>query len=238
MNLEKELSDLKISSSEIPPNLCDLPVEIVQMIVKNLDLPRRVIIGRVCKTLRELVGRMEPLRVNDIKITVGSEGCEMKIEGYPIKYKTSEGGTLEESLNKMFDDLLHFVPDFQLNTISFRYNHIPSYKLFRSVFSKRVSQPLTIHNLFIKSFRILELCIAGPDYLNRKLLSVLEYHSMEQLDDDIIKVKVCRIKPIEIGKKAFTSEITSKYFREGQEDVYVDEPELLPPREQSSLYAR
>uniref|UniRef100_A0A1I7UYZ5 F-box domain-containing protein n=1 Tax=Caenorhabditis tropicalis TaxID=1561998 RepID=A0A1I7UYZ5_9PELO len=186
------------SSSKPPPNLCDLPVEIVEAIVKNLDLPRRVIVGRVCKTLRGIDNQLERPRVNDIKITVGSEGCEMKIEGYPIKYGKAD----EESLNNMFDDLLRFVSDFQLNTISFQFNDNPSYKLYRSQFLKRVPQPMNVQKLVVKVFN------KNDHIMEKEIVNssrIIELHFMEKLEDDFIKVKVVHLECVErIGTRWIT----------------------------------
>uniref|UniRef100_A0A1I7UI08 F-box domain-containing protein n=1 Tax=Caenorhabditis tropicalis TaxID=1561998 RepID=A0A1I7UI08_9PELO len=233
MNLEKELSDLKISSSEIPPNLCDLPVEIVDMIVKKLDFPERVKVGRVCKTLQKMVNRLKPYRVNDIKITFDSEECEMKMDGYTIKYKKPKGESLVKMINRMFDDLITLLPDCQVPNFTIRINGYPSYKLFRSLFLKRVPQPLTVHTYFMKALSSQEMSAEGGDFIKREMLRVAEYHFMDKLEDDIMKVKVFRLEPTEEDECDLLKVIDFiKYFREGQEDIYVDDPELLPPKEQ------
>uniref|UniRef100_A0A1I7U7L8 F-box domain-containing protein n=1 Tax=Caenorhabditis tropicalis TaxID=1561998 RepID=A0A1I7U7L8_9PELO len=197
MNSKLENSPMN-SFPKPPPNLCDLPVEIVEMIVKNLDLPRRVIVGRVCKTLLGIANQLESPRVNDIKITVGSEGCEMKIEGYPIKY----GKPDEESLDKMMNDLVTFVPDFQLNTVSFRFNDSPSQKLFRSQYLKRVSQPMKVQKLVIKMFN------KNDHIMEKEIVNssrIIEYRFLEKLEDDFIKLKVVHLECVErIGTRWIT----------------------------------
>uniref|UniRef100_A0A1I7T0W7 F-box domain-containing protein n=1 Tax=Caenorhabditis tropicalis TaxID=1561998 RepID=A0A1I7T0W7_9PELO len=231
MNLEKKLNDFKISSPNPPPNLCDLPVEIVEMIVKNLNLTRREIVGKVCKTLLEIVNGLKPPRCDDIKITFGPEGCEMKIDRYTIKYGKAD----EESLNEMLDDLMTLLPDFQLTNFTIRINDTQSYKLFRTLFSKRVPESLKVDTYVLKAFSFRDTAINVTWHYKRDLLSVLEYHEMERLKDDIIKVKVCRTRPpgiVDNVLRARTIEKFMKYFREGQEDIYVDDPDQLPPKEQ------
>uniref|UniRef100_A0A1I7TVM9 F-box domain-containing protein n=1 Tax=Caenorhabditis tropicalis TaxID=1561998 RepID=A0A1I7TVM9_9PELO len=195
------------------------------MIVKNLDLPRRVKVSRVCKTLREIVNGLKPPRCNEIRMNVSLERCEMIAEGYPIEYERPEGENLEECLEKMmeemFDDMLIFVSDLHLPILSARFNDKLSNRIFRSVAKKRFKKPLTIPSIFIKAFSGMHIY---------QLLCVAEIHYMEKLEDDVMRVEVSRNKYTgEEGNRweSCTKEISFKYFREGQEDIYVDESYYL-----------
>uniref|UniRef100_A0A1I7TSI5 F-box domain-containing protein n=1 Tax=Caenorhabditis tropicalis TaxID=1561998 RepID=A0A1I7TSI5_9PELO len=240
---EKELEDLNISntisSPKTLPNLCDLPLNVVQMIVKNLDLPRRVKVSRVCKTLREIVNGLKPPRCNEIKITVGSEGCEMIVEGYSIKYEKpeeeNEEGNAENIFGKMLDDLLIFVHNLQLPTFSIKLTDNLFNKTFLAVFEKCVPQKLKVYTLVVKVFSFWDIYV-GPACVDREANRVVEYHYMEKSADDIVKVKVSRNECTgEVGDrwKTCTNTVFFKYFREDQENIYVDEPELLPPKNKS-----
>uniref|UniRef100_A0A1I7TX29 F-box domain-containing protein n=2 Tax=Caenorhabditis tropicalis TaxID=1561998 RepID=A0A1I7TX29_9PELO len=238
--IEKSSSGLHLSnmmsSSKKPPNFCDLPIEMLEMIIKKLDLPRRVIVGRLCKTLRILVIRMKPCCCNELRMTVSSKGCELHVEGYPIKYETPLEDKLEDSLRmimeKMCDDLLFFIPDFQLNTITFRFDDHFSYNIFRPIYKQRFPQPLEVHTLVVKQFD--RSLYVAYDIINPEKTRVREKHHLEEYADDIMKVSVERYECVDItdGVKAFTRTHCIKYFREGQEDVYVDEPNLVPPKKQ------
>ncbi|EGT43884.1 hypothetical protein CAEBREN_23494 [Caenorhabditis brenneri] len=42
------------------PNSCNLPVEIIEVVIQNTDIVSRGTLRKVSKTLRELVDRQEP----------------------------------------------------------------------------------------------------------------------------------------------------------------------------------
>uniref|UniRef100_A0A1I7UEV0 FBA_2 domain-containing protein n=1 Tax=Caenorhabditis tropicalis TaxID=1561998 RepID=A0A1I7UEV0_9PELO len=184
---------------------------------------------------------MESPRCNEVKMTVGSERCELYIDGRPIKYEKPEN--LEDSLKmiigKMCNDLLTFIPDFKVNTISFRFNDDHSYHMWRPIYKERFPQLLEVDTLIVKSFYFWAWLI-GEDIINYDKLRVYEYHYlMEKDEDDIMKVEVGRNEYTRTdGKTTSTRNCYIKYFREGQEDIYVDKPELLPSVEtvDDSLY--
>uniref|UniRef100_A0A1I7TUD9 F-box domain-containing protein n=2 Tax=Caenorhabditis tropicalis TaxID=1561998 RepID=A0A1I7TUD9_9PELO len=236
--IDEEFGDLNITSSKPPPNLCDLPMELIEMIVEKLDLPKRVIVGRVCKTFREIVNGLKPHRCNEIRMTVDRKGSEMIVEGYSIKYKTPEGWNerknLEKMLEKMMDDLLIFVPDFQLPKFSVRFNGCLANETFLNVFKNRIPQKLIVHTLVVKVFKFRDIFVS-PVCVEREQLHVVEYHYMKRLENKIMHVKVSRNECTgEVGDrwKTCTKKVFYKYFRKGQEDIYVDKPELLPPKKQ------
>uniref|UniRef100_A0A1I7TVN1 F-box domain-containing protein n=1 Tax=Caenorhabditis tropicalis TaxID=1561998 RepID=A0A1I7TVN1_9PELO len=240
--LEEKLRDLNISNTisslETFPNLCDLPLEIVEMIVERLDLRGRVIAGRVCKTFRimtDLLGT--PRRCDDLKITIGPERSQVIINGYTIDYKRPEGENDEECrkimIGKMLDDFLPLINDCQLNFFSARFDDYLSNILFHDVFQER-SKPLKAHTLICKGFhhthRFIETRLV--DWASPRFR---EYHQMEKQADDIIKVNLRKIQCSGIMPNPWLQDTvteTIKYFREGQEDIYVDEPNLVPPKKQ------
>uniref|UniRef100_A0A1I7TVK2 FBA_2 domain-containing protein n=1 Tax=Caenorhabditis tropicalis TaxID=1561998 RepID=A0A1I7TVK2_9PELO len=186
-----------------------------------MDSPKRVSVGKNS-------------RCTDIKIAVNSEGCRMIVEGKPIQYRNQDG--LEESLEKMFDDFLTLIPlDFQLNSLSVRFDDELSHYTFYTVFNKRVPQPLKFNTQIVKSFRMWETSL-GWRLVDRESVRVSEYHILEKLENNIIKVHVERKESTgDKGDRWATFKSTKfvKYFREGQEDIYVDEPSQLSPKKQS-----
>uniref|UniRef100_A0A1I7UEU9 F-box domain-containing protein n=1 Tax=Caenorhabditis tropicalis TaxID=1561998 RepID=A0A1I7UEU9_9PELO len=210
----EKFSDLKISSSEKPKNLCDLPIEIVEMIVEKLDFTRRSFVRQTCKTLREIVDGLKPCCCNEIKITIGLEECELKLEGHSIKYKRSEGEDpkeiLEWMLKRMFDDLLTFVPNLQTNTYLVQfYDEQLTWPIFRSVYKKCVPQPIKAR--------------------------LIEHRTMEKYEEGIIKVKILRIEWTDLldnkgNRRLIIWPSYFKYFRERQEDIFVHESELVPAK--------
>uniref|UniRef100_A0A1I7UEU8 DUF223 domain-containing protein n=1 Tax=Caenorhabditis tropicalis TaxID=1561998 RepID=A0A1I7UEU8_9PELO len=59
---------------------------------------------------------------------------------------------------------------------------------------------------------------------------------MEKYEDDIIKVKVEKIERTYVldnigNRRMINRAFYFKYYREGQEDILVDEPNQLPPKE-------
>uniref|UniRef100_A0A1I7UEV7 FBA_2 domain-containing protein n=1 Tax=Caenorhabditis tropicalis TaxID=1561998 RepID=A0A1I7UEV7_9PELO len=173
---------------------------------------------------------MESPRCNEVRMTVGSEGCELYIDGRPIKYEKPEN--LEDSLKmiigKMCDDLLTFIPDFKVNTISFRFNDDHSYHMWRPIYKERFRQFLEVDTLIVKSFHIWAWLIP-TDILNYDKLRVRESQYLTKEDEEsIMKVRVERKETVTIdGKKTYTMTNFIKYFREGQEETYVDEPVSL-----------
>uniref|UniRef100_A0A1I7UEU7 F-box domain-containing protein n=1 Tax=Caenorhabditis tropicalis TaxID=1561998 RepID=A0A1I7UEU7_9PELO len=236
----EKFSDLKISSSKKPPNLCDLPMEIVEMIVEKLDFTRRLIVRKTCKTLRKVIDGLKPCCCNEIKMTVGLEECELKIEGHSIKYKPSDEGTdsevMLEMLTKMIDDLSFLSdPQFQLDTLIFRHNNASlMYQTdFSQVVNKRLPQSVSVRSLVLEEFEYNHHSIWYLAFWKSKMklndFHVTQLENLTKLEDDIMRVKIHKTKYIDSRIiRPWSSCI--KYYREGQRDILVDEPGLLLPK--------
>uniref|UniRef100_A0A1I7UEV1 F-box domain-containing protein n=1 Tax=Caenorhabditis tropicalis TaxID=1561998 RepID=A0A1I7UEV1_9PELO len=226
------MSNLNItSSSKIPPNICDLPIEAVEIIVKNLDFMERLIVRETCKPLRDIINR-GPLYCKELTITIGLEECELKIEGHSIKYKRSGEG-FESMLMSMTDDLSSFVfdPQFQLDTFIFKNNTIFN-AMIRTIY------PGVHHEQVAESLYELSIDLDAYDNLQRSFwtagrIKLREFqgsflYNPTILDDDIMKVEM-KTRKFVAGVRP-TLKYCTKYFREGQMDILVDEPRLLPPK--------
>uniref|UniRef100_A0A1I7TVJ7 PRELI/MSF1 domain-containing protein n=1 Tax=Caenorhabditis tropicalis TaxID=1561998 RepID=A0A1I7TVJ7_9PELO len=125
----------------------------------------------------------------------------------------------------MLDDVLPFIHDYRLNTFSAKFYDYLSNITFHDVFQER-SPPLKVHTLICKGFQ------RGTWFVEQRLVDwvsirLREYHVLEKQADDIVKVKFRIVVPTGAMPNlwhTYTAIDSIKYFREGQEDIYVDEP--------------
>ncbi|CAL2047023.1 unnamed protein product [Caenorhabditis brenneri] len=76
------------NQSVFRPNFCDLPIELVDKIVKAVDLASRLTLRKVSKPLRSLVDSQKPI-YNHIELYITSKFIKLTLEGHPVYYRKS-----------------------------------------------------------------------------------------------------------------------------------------------------
>ncbi|EGT54371.1 hypothetical protein CAEBREN_19023 [Caenorhabditis brenneri] len=177
------------------PNFSDLPLELVGKIVKEADLPSRLVLRKVSKYLRELVDKQKP-RYKNIGIEINSKGIQLDLEGVLINYGINDNictigipgykpkKRYRNYMYVMFDDLMTFMsnPSFYVENLRLTFTDERSYQKFVTMYPKRFpSSKIEVHSLFINqnangNFK------TATNFIDRSKLHKIERHWLEEED--------------------------------------------------------
>ncbi|CAL2030686.1 unnamed protein product [Caenorhabditis brenneri] len=186
------------------PNFSDLPLELVEKIVKEADLPGRLVLRKVSKYLRELVKKQEP-RYKNIGIVINSNCIQLDLEGTLIKYTITENRncTVEgpgrnpkmmnrDNMDVMFDDLMTFMsnPSIYVENLRLTFTDDASYQKFVTLYPERLpSSKIEVHSLFINQIAH-GIFKTATNFIDRSKLQKIEHHWLEE--ENFWKLRECK----------------------------------------------
>ncbi|EGT51126.1 hypothetical protein CAEBREN_21089 [Caenorhabditis brenneri] len=174
------------------PNISDLPLELVEKIVKEADLPGRLVLRKVSKYLRALVDKQDP-RYKNIGIVINSNCIQLDLEGILINYTNTENGncTIEvpgrkpkkmykDNMYVMFDELLSFMSNrsFYVDHLRITTTDDASYKKFITLHPKLLRFKIEVKSLWIKVDMNQELRKVS-DFIDRSKVQKSECHWLQ-----------------------------------------------------------
>ncbi|CAL2047151.1 unnamed protein product [Caenorhabditis brenneri] len=181
------------------PSLGDMPTEIAEKIVENLDLMDRLSVRKVCRNLRSIVDTLE-VHCDQLQISVADRLTIIRIgSNPPIEYQYSRGNNCQitfkgkkrivnsDHISVEFQDLASFMqnPKFKLGKLktgfllgvpfAFEYGYIPvkDLPIMRFAYIEEFFKDLG-HRLHVSSFDI-EFEIHGDDDDVEPVMSILPY---------------------------------------------------------------
>ncbi|EGT54293.1 hypothetical protein CAEBREN_00387 [Caenorhabditis brenneri] len=175
------------------PNFSDLPLELVGKIVKETDLPGRLVLRKVSKYLRALVDKQTP-RYKHIEIVVNSKCIQLDLEGILINYTNMKydnctvgiPGRKPKKVNRdnmdvMFDDLMTFMSNrsFYVEHLKITTTDDASYKKFIILHPKLLRSKIEVNSLWIKVNMDQELRKVS-DFIDRSKVQKSECHWLEE----------------------------------------------------------
>ncbi|CAL2030685.1 unnamed protein product [Caenorhabditis brenneri] len=174
----------------------DLPIELVEKIVKDTDLPGRLVFRKVSKYFRALVDKQTP-RYKSIGIVINSKYIELDLERFLINYTNVKydnctvgiPGKKPKKMNRdnmdvMFDDLMTFManPSFYVENLRLTFTDDASYQKFRTLYPERLpSSKIEVYSLFLNrnehgTFK------TATNFIDRSKLQKIERHWLKEVN--------------------------------------------------------
>ncbi|EGT54129.1 hypothetical protein CAEBREN_15733 [Caenorhabditis brenneri] len=175
------------------PNFSDLPLELIEKIVKEADLPCRLALRKVSVYLRALVDKQTP-KYKHIGIVINSNCIQLDLEGILINYTSTENRncTIEvpgkkpkkmykDNIYVMFDDLMTFMskPSFYVEHLKITTTDDASYEMFTYLQRKFLRSKIEVNSLWIKVNMDQELRKVS-DFIDRSKVQKSECHWLEE----------------------------------------------------------
>ncbi|EGT54298.1 hypothetical protein CAEBREN_05009 [Caenorhabditis brenneri] len=174
------------------PNFSDLPLELIEKIVKEADLPSRLVLRKVSKYLRELVKKQEP-RYKSVGIVINSNCIQLDLEGVLINYTITKNRNCavgipgrepkqfyKENIYVMFDDLMTFMSNrsFYVEHLKITTTDDASYEMF-TYLQRKFLRSKTVNSLWVK-VNVNQSWKRVSNFIDRRKTQKFECHWLEE----------------------------------------------------------